>query len=85
MSYEPKIPPRVENQDLKKIVTFLQQELDSVSQELGNTDALELRVRNAAPDKPRNGMLVEADGTNWNPGAGAGLYVFRAGAWVRIG
>lgn len=32
-----------------------------------------------------NGMEVEADGTLWNPGSGAGKYVRRSGAWVFIG
>ncbi len=34
-----------------------------------------------------NGVLVFADGTNWNPGSGAGYYRWNAGgaAWVKIG
>lgn len=38
----------------------------------------------AAPSKPRDGMLVYADGVNWNPGAGAGIYARQAGAWVKL-
>lgn len=48
-------------------------------------DFVQLRVLNVAPTKPRAGMLVEADGTNWNPGAGAGCYIYRASAWVKLG
>jgi hypothetical protein len=36
---------------------------------------------NAAPARPVEGMVVKADGTNWNPGSGAGTYQYRAGTW----
>jgi hypothetical protein len=38
----------------------------------------------AEPEKIQNGDLVYADGSNWNPGSGAGLYERRAGAWVKL-
>jgi len=38
----------------------------------------------AAPDKPRPGMVANANGTNWNPGGGAGLYQYLGGAWVKL-
>lgn len=37
---------------------------------------------NVAPAKPREGMFVIADGTNWNPGYGAGPYMYVGGAYV---
>ena len=37
-----------------------------------------------APKKPREGMIVIADGVNWNPGAGLGAYEFKSGAWVKL-
>ena len=39
------------------------------------------KIWHVAPTKPREGMLVYADGTDWNPGSGAGYYVYYAGAW----
>ena len=39
------------------------------------------KVWHVVPTKPREGMLVYADGTDWNPGSGAGYYVYYAGAW----
>lgn len=73
-----------------------QEVLDYVVQELRRVglalvpgiavDFVKLRVLNVAPKKPREGMLVQADGTNWNPGGtGAGVYNYRSGAWVKIG
>lgn len=38
-----------------------------------------------APANPRIGMRRYADGTSWNPGAGAGLYRYSGAAWVFVG
>ena len=37
------------------------------------------------PDKKEEGLIAGADGTDWNPGSGAGIYQWRSGAWVFIG
>tara|TARA_R110000851_G_scaffold249109_1_gene401639 strand:- start:764 stop:1024 length:261 start_codon:yes stop_codon:yes gene_type:complete len=44
-----------------------------------------LDVSNIEPTKPQQGDIRYADGTNWNPGAGEGIY-FRnaAAAWVKL-
>lgn len=51
----------------------------------GPQDALTLRVLHAEPARYSEGTLVLADGSDWNPGAGAGLYIYRGGAWVHLG
>lgn len=38
-----------------------------------------------APTKPREGMIRLADGTQWNPGSGAGVYCYYSGSWNRLG
>lgn len=38
-----------------------------------------------APVKPFDGMKRYADGTDWNPGAGEGEYIYYAGAWHKCG
>lgn len=30
------------------------------------------------------GLMLSADGVGWNPGSGAGLYIFRGGVWIFI-
>jgi hypothetical protein len=40
---------------------------------------------NAAPAKLFDGLTAFADGTNWNPGAGQGVYTYYAGAWNKLG
>lgn len=43
-----------------------------------------LPVLTAAPAKPQIGQIVFADGTNWNPSSGRGLYYYDTGGWVHI-
>lgn len=38
-----------------------------------------------APTKPRTGLTVLADGTDWNPGSGAGVYTYYGSAWHKLG
>jgi len=35
-------------------------------------------------EKPREGVIVYADGSDWDPGEGIGLYQYRAGEWKLI-
>lgn len=37
-----------------------------------------------APDSPKEGLVVFADGTSWNPGAGRGLYLRTGSAWSKL-
>lgn len=50
----------------------------------GGVPRLVLAPQAVAPDKPREGMVANANGTNWNPGGGAGLYQRLGGAWVKL-
>ena len=62
----------------------LLQELQNIAR---STDAsiAHLSELNKAPAKPRAGMVVLADGINWNPGSGAGFYGYRSGGWQFLG
>lgn len=62
------------------------QELELVSRSMGEPkDMLLLEMRYVAPTKPRDGMVVLADGTTWNPGSGGGFYGYRASLWRFLG
>ena len=63
------------NNELRKIAEALNQRVPF----------LYLDTLYAAPSKPRDGILALADGTTWNPGSGAGVYLYRAGAWRFLG
>lgn len=67
--------------DLKR---WLASEFRRVATNFLSLDNLALRVSNAAPTRPRDGMVVYADGTDWNPGAGVGFYGYENGAWVKL-
>jgi len=45
----------------------------------------ELDTYHVAPKKARTGMLVIADGTDWDPGAGQGVYCYYNSTWNRLG
>jgi hypothetical protein len=47
-------------------------------------ELLPLQALAAAPDKPREGLVVYANGTNWNPGSGAGPYAYISGTWTPL-
>jgi len=67
---------------------YLNAELQKLSGELQNLeiDSISFKVWNTEPDKPRAGQLYYADGANWNPGSGEGLYIYKSGgAWVFVG
>jgi hypothetical protein len=64
----------------------VQQEFEQVSRAMSEpNDMLLLEMRYVAPAKPRDGMVVLADGVNFNPGSGGGYYGYRAGAWRFLG
>lgn len=67
--------------DLDDLRLYVDEELTRLSKELAETTALENRPISVAPTRPREGMIVFADGTNWDPGNGAGSYEYIAGLW----
>ena len=69
---------------IEELRNYLQRELVALAKELSETNALELRPVYYAPDKPREGMIVCADGTEWNPGSGAGAYEYKGGVWTKL-
>jgi hypothetical protein len=83
--YQPKPPPF--NPDVAALAQHVSDELQSVAQAQSDTvDSEQFNVLHVAPKKPRKGMLVFADGTDWNPGSGAGLYLRNEAndAWLFI-
>lgn len=63
----------------------VKRELDRISQATrGAAPFVQLQVLAVAPERPRKGMVCYADGTNFNPGSGAGVYVYSGTAWVQL-
>lgn len=80
--YLSKIPP-TESQLLRD---FIARELEEISRALSEPNQfLTLDTSYKAPSKLREGMIVLADGSSWNPGSGAGFYGYRGGSWRFLG
>lgn len=52
-----------------------------------NADVIVLPKRHAPPVRRPGGVAIiaYADGTDWNPGAGEGVYAFYSGVWNKLG
>ena len=61
------------------------QEFRQIADEFNRQNLVrEFSALHAEPARPRDGMLVYADGTDWDPGAGGGLYFRHGGAWAKL-
>lgn len=65
---------------------FLAEELRRISASLQELEVpkIILTIVYKEPAKRKEGMIVNADGTYWNPGSGAGLYQYLSSAWVKL-
>lgn len=69
-----------------EIPQFLQQELLNLQKALyGPFPFVQLQKLYAPPARVFEGMAALADGTQWNPGSGAGFYGYRNGGWKLLG
>jgi len=80
--YKPALPPPVEG-PLRPFAEYIQKELSILSEAI-SAGTVMLKELHVEPKKPRNGLLVLADGTDWNPGAGHGIYVYLNGVWEQV-
>lgn len=68
------------------LTDYLFRQLDLIEDALNNGQTeVKLAERNSEPDRPRAGMIVLADGTNWDPGSGQGVYAYYNGSWNKLG
>ena len=63
---------------------YLMDELRRISQGTA-TSVVQLDMLHKEPDRPKDGMVVMADGVFFNPGSGPGFYGYRGGAWRFLG
>lgn len=84
MPYTPGKAPIVQTQEAKDLLEYVERELSAIARSSTNEREALINQRNAEPIRPREGHLVYADGTNWDPGSGQGFYVYAGGAWLRL-
>lgn len=79
-------PGNLEASSLDGLANSLRVELDKLAMQFSQpSDYLALKTLYAQPKRVFDGMVVMADGTTWNPGSGAGAYVYRASGWRFLG
>lgn len=69
--------------DQVKMIEFLHRELIRIS--LFTETVQDFNFLHVVPDKLYDGLTVAADGTNWNPGSGQGVYTYYNGGWHKLG
>jgi len=70
--------------DLESLCDQLDREHNTIAQVFNLQDFVKLEETNVAPEKPRAGEVRYADGTNWNPGSGIGIYAYYSGTWNKL-
>lgn len=78
MKYQPPPLPK----DPAQLVPVLQNELRRIANILNRVAVLD--QSNIEPPDKQNGMIAYADGTNWNPGSGAGIYFYNGTTWTKL-
>lgn len=76
-------PAQATPKDLPNLIRYLFRELVRVAQAI-NTLPANAPTLNVEPERPAEGDFIIADGTDFDPGSGNGLYIRLNGAWVFI-
>jgi len=86
MSQAPKYTPNPVPDNPEDLPQYLLQEFQKIQAALEENPISFIEVKNVAPSRIKQGDIVYADGSNFNPGSGEGVY-FRnaAGSWVKLG
>jgi hypothetical protein len=66
------------------IAEYLQRQLQRIEVALSLGVVREVEFLSVEPSKVYDGLIRGADGTNWNPGAGQGVYAYYGGAWTKL-
>jgi hypothetical protein len=78
--YEPgPLPEEVED-----LGGYVVSELKRLGDIILNQAIFRLERIHIEPSKPRVGDIRYADGTNWNPSGGEGIYFYNGTSWVKL-
>jgi hypothetical protein len=81
IAYSPGQVPE-DNNELRR---FLAYELNKIQTSIAALALGHIDKTHVAPVKPREGDIRFADGTNWNPGSGKGIYFYDGTVWKLLG
>ena len=71
--------------EIAAVIDQIQRELDEIARAFVDLNQVQLKTLHIEPIRPRNGIIVYADGTDWNPGSGEGYYGYYNSAWRKLG
>ena len=78
--YEPgPLPENVED-----LGGYVVSELKRLGDIILNQSLIRIDRIHTEPSKPRTGDIRYADGTDWNPGSGEGVYFYNGTSWVNL-
>jgi hypothetical protein len=83
LTFRPESPPQNIDKPLAGWLTRQFQNVLKAAQ--AANDSVSLNTLNAEPAHLSEGLTVIADGANWDPGTGQGVYTYYAGAWHKLG
>lgn len=78
-------PSQISEGTPQQLIAWAMREFQKIAQAITFGLARRVEFRNVEPARPREGDVVGADGTNWDPGSGQGVYAYYAGAWHKLG
>jgi hypothetical protein len=87
MTFRPDVSPVFKNSELRNLAAWASRQLYRLSNEQQISNFVILAKQYKAPDKPQDGQIAYADGTEWNPGSGRGAYRYDAtgSTWQLLG
>jgi hypothetical protein len=78
-------PDKVElDEGNRELARWIKNELDKISVAISSLEH-QYPPLNSPPERYSEGFVAFADGTNWNPGSGKGLYVYKSTGWALLG
>lgn len=84
MPYVPKHPPPVA-QEQSPFTQWIENELQAIARTFQESEQIKFTVQHAAPERPREGMVAFADGTDWNPSQSRGSFLAALSADQTLG
>jgi len=71
--------------DPKELPAYIERNNRAIEMAINLLAAGHLDETHVAPTKPRTGDIRLADGSDWDPGTGQGVYAYYNSAWNKLG
>ena len=75
----------ISNPEILRLAEYLFRQLLELAKLSEGVERVSLVKLNVEPEKKEDGQVEYADGTNWNPGSGAGVYFWNGTTWKFLG